>query len=45
MVRNQAKMDREARASAAAAESTIFELQEGLAEAKAALHAIKEKEV
>lgn len=45
MVRNQAKMEREARAAASAAEGTMFELQEGLAEAKSALQAIKEKEV
>lgn len=41
----QAKKDQEARAAAAAAEATAFELQEGLAEVEAALHASKAEKV
>ena len=45
MVCNQAVNDQKASADAAAAKATVFELQERLAEAEAALHATKEKEV
>ena len=38
-------MGQEARTAAAAAEATAFEMQERLAAAQAALHAVTEKEV